>query len=132
MKHAPSVAKAFCVIAAMDVASRLGGFHRGLALARWLGSDADGARDCVDPGLVEDTARAVITAAVFYPRRAMCLEQSLALFALLRRRGIDAEIRFGIQTLPFSAHAWVEVDGAPVNEKHDQIEQLVTFQHVGA
>jgi hypothetical protein len=111
----------------MDAAVNLLGFQRSLGMARWLGR---GVRPMPDAGLTAESARVVITAAAFYPRRAMCLEQSLALFILLRRRGVDAQLKFGIQTLPFSAHAWVEVDGMPVNEKQDHVEQLVAFQHV--
>lgn len=43
-----------------------------------------------------------------------CLEQSLALWWLLRRRGIEAELRIGgrKEAGRFEAHAWVEVPGA--------------------
>ena len=54
--------------------------------------------------------------AVFLPSRAVCLEQSLALYLLLRRQGMCPEIRLGVRPLPFSAHAWVELNGVPVNE----------------
>ena len=73
-------------------------------------------------------AQLLATAAAFYPRRALCLEQSLALFVLLRRSGVAAVLRIGVQPLPFYAHAWVEVDGQSLNEQQDRIEQLATFQ----
>lgn len=53
---------------------------------------------------------------------AKCLGRSLVLWFLLRRRGIDAELVIGAAAsvdgvLP--AHAWVEVQGEPVNDRTD-------------
>jgi hypothetical protein len=129
-KHAPpSFVSAILAIALMDATARVFGFARVMRLAHSLAGKEGGVN--ADAQLIEETATSVITAGAFYPRRAMCLEQSLALFVLLRRRGVPADLRVGVQTLPFSAHAWVEVDGQPINEKQGHIEQLATFQHVG-
>jgi hypothetical protein len=46
-----------------------------------------------------------------------CLVRSLALAALLRRHGLMADVCIGIIDMPFSAHAWVEADGAVLNEE---------------
>lgn len=73
------------------------------------------------------TANRVALAAAFYPRRALCLEQSLALCVLLRWQGVAAELRLGVQPRPFQAHAWVEVDGEPVAEHGDLPLNLVAF-----
>lgn len=127
---APSLLAAISAIALMDATARLFGFARVMRLAHSLAGSGRGLN--ADTRLVEDTATKVITAGAFYPRRAMCLEQSLALFVLLRRRGVPADLKVGVQTLPFSAHAWVEVGGDAINEKQGHIEQLATFQHVGA
>lgn len=46
-----------------------------------------------------------------------CLSQAIATQILLKRRGIDAEICFGVSTessKDFSAHAWVESGGVVV------------------
>lgn len=51
------------------------------------------------------------------PFRSTCLVESLAVDAMLRRRGIASEIRFGVRPPgggALSAHAWVEHDGAIV------------------
>lgn len=47
-----------------------------------------------------------------------CLEQSLALWWLLGRRGIPSELRIGVRKKgeELEAHAWVEQDGAALNE----------------
>lgn len=47
------------------------------------------------------------------PIRGTCLRESLVLVGLCRRRGIQAELRLGVQRTATSmgAHAWVEVPG---------------------
>ena len=59
-----------------------------------------------------------------------CLERSLVLWFLLRRRGIDAELLMGAESpeggeLP--AHAWVEVAGLPLGEPSDVRERFGSF-----
>ena len=51
-----------------------------------------------------------------YP--ADCLTRSLVLYYQLARHRTDAEICLGVRTIMgrFEAHAWVEVDGIPLNE----------------
>jgi hypothetical protein len=56
-------------------------------------------------------------ACVFYTKQILCLQRSAATTLLLRRHGIYAEMVIGAQMLPFKSHAWVEVDGAVVNDK---------------
>jgi Transglutaminase-like superfamily len=51
---------------------------------------------------------------LYYRRRKDCLPRSLALFYLLRSRGVPAVIHIGVAKYPFQAHAWVEVEGRPV------------------
>jgi hypothetical protein len=119
----PSLITAFALLAFTDLALRLFGFARSVALVRKLAGKK----------MPEPTTRAatmsvcqrVITAGVFYPGRALCLEQSLVLFVLLRRRAVAAELRLGVQPYPFSAHAWVELDGVPLNETPETIRQFV-------
>jgi hypothetical protein len=65
----------------------------------------------------EELCHAMDLACVFYPKRVMCLQRSAATTLLLRRYGKKAEMVIGAQFLPFKAHAWVEIDGAVVNDK---------------
>lgn len=48
-----------------------------------------------------------------------CLERAIATALLCRLRGAWPTWRTGVRTTPFTAHAWVEVDGQPVGEPHD-------------
>ena len=52
---------------------------------------------------------------------ANCLQRSLALWWLLRRRRIQGEIKVGTRKVSgrFEAHAWIEVDGVVLNDSDD-------------
>ena len=66
-----------------------------------------------------DTARMVNIARDHGIHRALCLPHSLVLLYLLRRRGLPCELMIGAQITEqeFAAHAWVELDGIPVNDE---------------
>jgi hypothetical protein len=59
---------------------------------------------------------AVEKASIWYPRKAMCLQRSAITTCLLRSMGIRACLTIGARPMPLLAHAWVEVDGAVVND----------------
>jgi hypothetical protein len=71
---------------------------------------------------VEDLCHAVDLACVFYPKGVLCLQRSAATTLILRRYGHKAEFVIGAQILPFKSHAWVEIDGAVVNDKPYMLE----------
>jgi hypothetical protein len=126
----PSVAACLFAIAGWHLRCRVAGLRRSVRAALRAGAHArcaEGERAV----LVEETARRVALAAAFYPARALCLEQSLALSVLLRRRGVAAELRIGAQALPFRAHAWVEVAGQAINERADVARTYATFRLAG-
>jgi hypothetical protein len=64
-----------------------------------------------------EICRAVDLAAVFYFRKVLCLQRSAATVCLLKRYGFAAQLVIGVQHLPFAAHAWVELEGAVINDK---------------
>ena len=122
----PSYVVSIALLAIMDLALRFLGFARSVAISRFLAGRRGGTIQ--DRRQVLPIAERLARAAVVYPGRALCLEQSLALFVLLQRRGIAAELRLGVQPYPFNAHAWVELDGQPVNETWETIRQFVPMQ----
>jgi hypothetical protein len=80
-------------------------------------------------------ANQVATAVAMVSRRRIvggsCLPRSLTTWFLLRRRGVDAVVVLGADMstsdgLP--AHAWVEVDGIPLNEAADVAERFGRFE----
>jgi transglutaminase-like putative cysteine protease len=114
---------------AIKVALRLAGFER---TVRWVRATSGmSVRSIeVDCAHIDAIARAVAAAGAFYPGRALCLEQSLVLYWCLRRRGVEAELRIGVQPRPFAAHAWVEYRGAPVNDYPEHLASYVPFSEV--
>src|SRR5438270_3748395 len=66
---------------------------------------------------VERVCRAVDVACIWYWKHVLCLQRSAATACLLKRNGIPAELVIGTQTVPFKAHAWVEVECRIVNDK---------------
>lgn len=66
-----------------------------------------------------ETARRICTAvdraATYYYKRAWCLQRSATTVCLLRARGLAAELVIGARKMPFTAHAWVELDGEILN-----------------
>ena len=60
---------------------------------------------------------AVDRAASYYPKRAWCLQRSVAAVCLLRLAGYPAELVIGAHRLPFYAHAWAEIGREVVNDE---------------
>lgn len=59
-----------------------------------------------------------------------CLDRSLVIWWMLRRRGIPAMVRFGASADPrrrIAFHAWVESSGEVVNDRSDVTELFVPF-----
>jgi hypothetical protein len=48
----------------------------------------------------------------------------------LRRLGIDALVRIGVQPYGFRAHAWVEVAGRPINDVREQVAKFAPLPMV--
>ncbi|CAM3904592.1 lasso peptide biosynthesis B2 protein [Kibdelosporangium persicum] len=53
-----------------------------------------------------------------------CLQRSIATALLCRLCGTWPEWCVGVRTEPFRAHAWVQVDGTPVDEDTEQVDQF--------
>ena len=75
------------------------------------------------------TARMVQVAARYSPFRLLCLPMSLALWWLLRRQGIGADLRIGVTPKEgrLEAHAWVEYKGVALNDQDDVHERFTPF-----
>jgi hypothetical protein len=135
---------------------RLGGYERGIALeaagglaATWLGLRLAGFRRWKnlltrltpaanaaaqqqsapqrEPAELIARMAAAVARNLFFGTN--CLEQSLVLWWLLRRRGIAAELRIGArkESQRFEAHAWVEVDSAALNDAVAEHLHFVPF-----
>lgn len=75
-----------------------------------------------EPAVAIDRVRWAITAAAAHLPSATCLVRALAADAMLRRRGIPAELRFGVRAhrengAPIEGHAWIVCgDGLTIGE----------------
>jgi hypothetical protein len=81
--------------------------------------------------IARQVARAVRRAARYGLWRGNCLSQSVTLWQLLRRHGVPCELYVGVRRDdddPLSAHAWVEHDGQPLNERPGVRERFAAFE----
>lgn len=74
-------------------------------------------------------ARLVRVAATHNLYVANCLQRSIVLWWLLRRRGVPSEMRFGCRAGDhgLEAHAWVECGGQVIGDRPDICERFVPF-----
>jgi hypothetical protein len=116
----PGTLACAAVLMIVTIALRCAGLRSTKALTRWLiarrrfSAPAEGT--CI-PLVVHR----VDLAAAFFPGRARCLERSFALHVCLAWCGIETTVRIGVQPYPFTAHAWVELDGEPVGDSPDSV-----------
>jgi hypothetical protein len=106
------IVNAWVTLAIVDVA-RLRGFAR----VRRLVERTPTIARMRPASTIADIVWAVDEACVWYVKRAACLQRSVAAARMLRRRGHRATLVIGCRPIPFESHAWVEVDGAVVNDR---------------
>lgn len=129
MSDRPGFLTAFVAVTLSRLTLRFGGFKRALRWSRWLARRLERR---TPRGTADAVVHSVAVAAAFFPGRAICLEQSVACYVLLRRYGHPALLKVGVQPYPFRAHAWVEVGGRPVLENEDELVKFVPFPGVYA
>jgi Transglutaminase-like superfamily len=63
-----------------------------------------------------------------------CLVQSLALISMLRRHGVESDLRIGARNDAgkFQAHAWVELNGIVLNDTVGEHSHFVPFEETGS
>jgi Transglutaminase-like superfamily len=110
---------------------RVFGFRRwkGFVDRRAEQANRDTAQARISAVSAKSVAQLVAAAARNLPFKTNCLEQSLVLWLLLRRRGFPAELKFGARkdAGKFEAHAWVELDGEALNSDSEDNRGFVPF-----
>jgi transglutaminase superfamily protein len=98
----------------------------GLSRLRSRVERVSGGRDALS---IDRVARLVDIAARHSPVRVGCLPRALALQWLLRRRGIEADLRLGVRKEGdrLDAHAWVEHAGTPLMEAPGVAQRFAPF-----
>lgn len=114
MSNPPGTLRCLLLLAVCDVALRVFGFARTLRFARRVAGNNQSEHG--PNALVDRTLHNILVATAIYPGRSKCLEQAVTSFVLLRRRGFPVDIRLGVQPYPFTAHAWLELNGMPLTE----------------
>jgi hypothetical protein len=110
---------ALLLLPLVDIGLRLSGWQRCQQWAeRWAKSGPVAGRSYPSPRRI---AWLVERAARHCPWPATCLRRSLLLWAFLLRNGVASELRLGFRNSDgkFEAHAWVEWNGAPLNDAPD-------------
>ena len=102
----------------IDLSLRLLGFQRSWRwLARFVPTSAPNVADPASTWFAQRAAHIARAVGARSPWRTSCLRQALALWLLLRRRGLDAQLKIGVirREAPFMAHAWVELGGVALD-----------------
>lgn len=88
-------------------------------------------RRCDPPqDAVELARKAIEQACIWYPKRALCLQRSAVAVSLLRGLGVPAQFVYGVQQLPFKAHAWAEVDGRVINDRQEVRQEYCVMERI--
>lgn len=117
------------LVPTVELGLRLFGFRR---VSRWVWQDVPVASE--PPDNVSRTLARTASLSRAVNRRwfifGRCLARSLALARVLQQAGIDVELRFGqrVEAGAFSAHAWLEHDGMPINEAQDIRDSYTAFE----
>ena len=79
--------------------------------------------------VIKALGEAVNIAARHTPFPVTCLTRSLLLGWLLRRRGVASDLRIGVRLTEgkLNAHAWVERNGMPVNDRPEAVSRFTSF-----
>jgi hypothetical protein len=119
----PSVLQSGFTIFAVKLSLKLRGYGWTI---RWIQKAVRGVPTdpSADADVVKAAEQSVAMAGALYPGRALCLEQSLALYYLLRRQGVAVKYSQGVQPHPFLAHAWLEYRGEPINDVAEHVKRF--------
>lgn len=133
-----AVLAAASVIAASRVALGTAGYRRWSSLLSRLSADdvRSSAYEDISPSddsVPSRLARLTGAAARNLPFKPTCLERSIGLWWLLRRRGYGAQIRIGGRKTgeQFEAHAWVEYAGVVLSDSDHEHGNFQVFGEPG-
>ena len=122
--------RASVLLPVISLSLRLRGFRKTQTFLQKFLLTPENSADLSSPHRADVAAR-MVRAAVRHAGfgHPTCLEESLALWWLLGRRGIASELRIGVRkhNERFEAHAWVERDGAALNEPEALHEHYAAF-----
>ncbi len=82
------------------------------------------------PSIIDRHHRMLKQVCANLPFSGKCLAQSLTLGVLLKRQGIDTELRFGQRNVDgrLDAHAWIEYSSHPINASAKVCGRFTAFE----
>ena len=122
--------RATVLLPIVSLSLRWRGFRATQATLERFVSNPSAKKDCSNAGeRTKLTAQMVHAAERHGLVHPTCLALSLTLWWLLERQGIESQLRVGIrkENGKFEAHAWVERDGAALNEPEEQHHHYSAF-----
>ena len=112
-------------LAIYDFTCALGGFQ---AIRNRLAAFPVRARKLAPP--VPELVKSFEWATTLYWKPVRCLQRSTVTVRMMRQHGIDAHLVIGYRPVPFLSHAWVEVNGAVVNDSPSYQRRLQVLDRV--
>lgn len=82
------------------------------------------------PATIARLAEAHRRAGLILSARDQCLPTSMALMAVLTKRGARPTLVLGVKLEPFQAHCWVELAGAVLNDAPDHVRPFTPIRRV--
>lgn len=131
MRRQLLILRALLTFVVLDLAFHVLGFDRLLRLILWRRSRTGSWLVADSRQEAQSTFAAVQDATMlYYRRREDCLPKALTTFHLLRRQGIPAELCFAVKKYPFTAHAWVEAYGEPLDDEPSRLKRYTVIHRV--
>ena len=121
--------RAAALLPLISLSLRLRGFRKTQTFLQKFLSLPSHPADTSASSTAQQTVRVVRAAVRNSLGHPTCLEESLALWWLLRRQGIGSDLRIGVRKdgEKFEAHAWVERDGMALNEPEARHQHYAAF-----
>jgi len=120
--HFPSVGLAVC---RAIVSLRVRGLRFALAAAR-----RRAVATAIDPDRLIPLSQVYGRLRSMLPLHDICLPDSLALHALLCRRGLASTLVIGVRLDPFMAHCWLQAGGIVLNDTCDHVSPYRPILHL--
>jgi hypothetical protein len=84
----------------------------------------------MDSGTISNLFQIFRTLRPYYPRKYLCLFDSLALLHFLARYEVFPQWVYGVKLEPFAAHCWVQAEGFVVNDIIDRVREYTPIMSV--
>lgn len=84
----------------------------------------------LDPTRVAAVTAAFTRLMPWVPGQGACLHRAFLLLFMLRRAGADAVWVFGVRTWPFSAHCWLQVGDAVLDDDPERVSRYTAIMAV--